>query len=55
MAVEAAVHQVDTGAPLRFGDEADLDLAGMRGIGLELPVRTDVPAQDDPLRRFEGA
>src|SRR6202011_3656850 len=32
-----------------FRDKADLDLAGMAGIALELPVRADVPAEHDPV------
>ena len=33
-----------------LGDEADLDLAGLRRVGLELPLRADVPAEDEAAR-----
>ena len=46
---DVAVFEVESGALLGFGDEPDLDFAGVVGIGL----RADVPADDDPVRRLE--
>src|SRR5690606_11686370 len=42
--LELAVFKLDTGALGTLGNEADLDLAGLRRIRLELPARVDVPA-----------
>ena len=36
----------------RLGDEADLDLAGVVLVRLELPLGADVPAEDDPFGWF---
>ncbi len=33
-----------------LGDETDLHLAGLREIGLDLPLRRDVPADEQPVR-----
>ena len=35
-----------------LGDEAHLDFAGLVAIGLDLPLRADVPAEHDPVRRL---
>jgi hypothetical protein len=49
-----AVLELDTGAIGSLRDEADLDLAGLPEVRLELPVRADVPADDDAVRRLVG-
>src|ERR1700680_398905 len=43
--VDVAVLQLQSGARRRLGDEADLDLAGVVRLGLDLPLRADVPAE----------
>src|SRR5579872_2124455 len=43
--------ELDAGALRRFRDEADLDFAAPVGISFDLPLRADVPAEDDPVRR----
>src|SRR6266542_2181774 len=48
--VEVAVLELDPGALRVLRDEADLDLAGVLRLGLDLPRRADVPAEHDPLR-----
>src|SRR6516164_7405395 len=41
--------------PLRsLSDETNLDLAGVARVGLELPLRADVPAEDDSTRWLIG-
>src|ERR1700733_2505121 len=46
--VEVAVLKFDPG-PARFlGHEPDLDLAGQLRVGLDLPLRADVPAEYHP-------
>src|SRR5689334_20669761 len=52
--VEVAVLELDARALRRLGDEPDLDLAGVVGVGDELPVRADVPAEDDALVGLVG-
>src|SRR5437764_12350363 len=53
MTVQVAVLEHNAG-PLRgLGDKADLDLAGPLAVGLDLPLRADVPAEDDPVWRLE--
>src|ERR1700730_1088317 len=44
--VEVAVFQFDPGAVRSLGHEPDLDLAGHLGVGLALPLRADVPAEN---------
>jgi hypothetical protein len=44
--VEVAVLQFDPGAVRSLGHEPDLDLAGQLRVGLDLPLRADVPAED---------
>ena len=46
--------ELDARALRRLWDEADLDLAGPLEIGLDLPVRADVPGEHDPLRLVVG-
>src|SRR5436853_3980761 len=45
-----AVLELDPGPVGRLGDEADLDLAGLVEICLDLPAGADVPGEDDPAR-----
>src|SRR4051794_26976481 len=54
MAVEVAMLELDPRPLGRLGDEADLDLAGLVRIGLDLPPRADVPAEHETIRRLEG-
>src|ERR1035441_10179879 len=42
---EVAVLQFDPGAVRSLGHEPDLDLAGQLRVGLDLPLRADVPAE----------
>src|SRR5215218_269848 len=53
VAVDVAVLELDARAARAFRDESDLDLAGVLGVGLDLPRRTDVPAEHDARRRLE--
>src|ERR1700689_2410408 len=43
--VEVTVLQFDPGAVRSLGHEPDLDLAGQLRVGLDLPLRADVPAE----------
>src|SRR2546429_4926280 len=52
--VEVAVLEVDPGAVRALGREPDLDLAGQVQVGLDLPLRADVPAEDHPGGRVVG-
>src|SRR5256886_11727879 len=52
--VEVAVLQLHPGAVRGLGDERDLDLAGELRVGLDLPLRADVPAEHDPVGWFVG-
>jgi hypothetical protein len=54
MVVKVPVFELDarTGGALR--DEADLDLAGLARIRLELPLQADVSAEHDPVGRLVG-
>src|SRR5262245_9307714 len=52
--VEIAVLELDTRPLGTLGDEANLDLAGAFGIGLDLPLWADVPTDHDSMRRFIG-
>src|SRR5215203_1242496 len=52
MPLEVAVLELDACAVSRFGDESDLDFAGVVGVRLELPGGPDVPAEDHAGRRF---
>src|SRR5262245_46255892 len=52
MPVEIAVLELDTRPLGALGDEANLDLAGALGIGLDLPPRADIPADHHAIRRF---
>src|SRR5450755_73238 len=44
--VEVAVLQFDPGPVRSLGHEPDLDLAAQLRVGLDLPLRADVPAED---------
>lgn len=44
--------QLHSSAVRRFGGELHLDLAGLRGIGFDLPRRADIPCEDDPIGRI---
>ena len=46
--------ELDTRPAWGLGGEADLDLAGLVGVGLELPVRADIPAEHDAVRGVVG-
>src|SRR5450755_1490145 len=52
--VEMAVLQFDPGAVRSLGHEPDLDLAGQLRVGLDLPLRADVPAEHHPGWRLVG-
>src|ERR1700677_4831294 len=52
--VQVPVLQFDAGAVRSFGHEPDFDLAGQFGVGLDLPLRADVPAEDHAGGRFVG-
>src|SRR5262249_20585084 len=54
VAVEVAVLELDSSPFRRLGDKAHLDLARLLEIALDLPLRADVPAEDDPIRRLVG-
>src|SRR5207244_11447845 len=54
VALEVAVRELDAGPVGRLRDEADLYLARLLGVGLDLPVEVDVPAEDEPVRRLVG-
>src|SRR5580693_3522063 len=47
VAIEVAVLELETGPFGCFCNEADLDLAGVALVGLELPLRAYVPTEDD--------
>src|SRR6266516_4085215 len=53
MPLEVAVLKLHAGLAVRLAGERDLDLAGVRGIGVEEPVvavRVDLPGEHDPVR-----
>src|SRR5580700_11124924 len=52
--VEVAVLQFDPGAVRPVGHEPDLDLAGQLRVGLDLPLRADVPAEYHAGGRLVG-
>ena len=43
--------RLDAGALGRLGDEPDLNLAGLGRVGLDLPLRVDVPADQNAVGR----
>jgi hypothetical protein len=54
MTVEVTVFQLDSGAIGCLGDEPDLGLAGFSRVGHDLPLRADVPTEDDPVWWIKG-
>ena len=46
--------ELDPRAGRALDDEPDLDLAGSGVVGLELPLKADIPAEHDPVRRLVG-
>src|SRR2546423_9007072 len=52
--IEVAVLELDARAIGALADEAHLDLARLLEIGLELPLRADVPADDEAVGRLVG-
>src|SRR4051794_15674205 len=52
--LEVAVLDLDGGLLGPVGVESDLDLAGVRGVGVELPVAADLPGEHHPLRGLPG-
>src|SRR6266700_5751417 len=50
--VQVAVLQFDPGAVRSLGHEPDLHLAGQLRVGLDLPLRADVPAEYHAGRRL---
>lgn len=46
--------ELDAGAVRRLGGEPNLPLAGLVRIGLDLPLRADVPTQEHPVGRLVG-
>src|SRR6266545_7248471 len=53
MPFEAAMLELDPSAGGAFGDEPHLDLAGVGGIGVVLPVLVELPGQHESTRRLE--
>src|SRR5262245_23461156 len=54
VALEVAVLELDPSAVRCLGDEAHLDLARLGEVGLDLPLRADVPTEHDSVRRLVG-
>src|SRR6266511_5998208 len=52
--VEEPVFQLDRGLPGSVGGEPHLDLAGVVGIGVVLPLAIDLPGDDQPVRWLPG-
>src|SRR5512132_629928 len=52
--VKEPVFQVNGGLVRAVGGEPDLDLAGVVGIGVILPLAVDLPGDDQPVGRFPG-
>src|SRR5205823_12880236 len=52
VALEAAVLELDAGRRRPLCHEANLDLARPRLVGVVLPARPEVPAEDDALGRL---
>src|SRR6266849_6725592 len=53
VAFEVAVLKHDSCPAAALSEETDFDLGDARRIGLVVPVGTDVPAQEDAVRRVE--
>ena len=54
VAIEVTVLELRASPFRRLCDKPDLDLVGVALVRLELPLRADVPAEDDPIGRFIG-
>src|SRR5580658_1827987 len=54
MPVEVPVLQLDSRTGRRLGVEPHFDLASLSRIGLDGPLRADIPAEHDPVRRIES-
>jgi hypothetical protein len=54
VAIEVTVLELQASPFWRLCDKPDLDLVGVALVRLELPLRADVPAEDDPIGRFIG-
>lgn len=54
MALQVAMLDLDAGPPSRFGGEPHLPLAGFGRVGLDAPLRADVPAQEHAVGRLIG-
>lgn len=52
--MKVAMLEHDASPVVGLGDEPDLDLAGVVAVGLELPLRADVPGEYDPVGRLVG-
>ena len=52
--VEVAVFDLDGGLAGPVGGEPGLDLAGVVGVGVELPRPVDLPGEHQPVRRLPG-
>ena len=52
VAIEVTMLELEARPFRRLGDKPDLDLAGVALVRLELPLRADVPAEDDPIGWF---
>jgi hypothetical protein len=52
--VQQPVLQLDRGLLRSVGGEAHLDLAGVVGVGVELPLAVDLPGDHQPVRRLPG-
>src|SRR4029453_4437676 len=51
--IEVAVLELDAGALRSFREESHLTSARQIWVALNLPTRADVPAENDPVWRFE--
>src|ERR1700674_5092148 len=54
VALKAAVLEIDAGARGALSSEADLDLARVRRVGVELPIVAQMRGHRDPLRWVPG-
>src|SRR5207249_10580008 len=52
--VDVAVLQLHPGTLRGLGDEPDLDLTGVVWVGLDLPLRADIPAEHHTVRWLVG-
>src|SRR5262245_18564012 len=55
--LKVAVLKLHPGLAVRLAGEPDLELTGVRGVGVEVPglvVRVDLPGHDDPVRWVAG-